>query len=226
VASGAGAAEHAAAGLAEGIIAREARAALKEAEQVATHDAVAAAEHDVTGAAEHDVVAATGGETKPPRLDRTEPTAVDGGVPSGRPAAAGRKEGHEGRRGAARENQAASTLAARGYKVHQKPSPTEVANARRATGDLGRVEARPDYLVEGRVFDCYSPGPGTSVRNLGTYVGKKVTDGQTQRVVLNIADWPGGLSELTEQFGRWPIAGLKELLVIQPDGTIVHLFAE
>jgi hypothetical protein len=87
-------------------------------------------------------------------------------------------------------------------------------------------ETKPDYLVEGRVFDCYSPGPTIAVRNVKTNVMEKVRLGQTERVVVNIADWGGGLSDLMEEFGQWPAVGLKELLVIQRDGTIVHLFAE
>jgi hypothetical protein len=206
----------------EGVIAREARAALKDAEQAAAHDAVLAAEHDSVAAAEHDAERAV----SPPRLERTDPTGVEGGVPTGRQAVPPRKAGNEERRGLARQNQAASTLAGRGYRVHQRPSGKEIAAARRATGDTGRAAAKPDYLVEDRVFDCYSPGPTISAQNIGSNVEDKVTAGQTQRVVLNIADWPGSLSELTAEFGRLPEAGLRELIVIQQDGTIIHLFAE
>ncbi|ROO52697.1 hypothetical protein EDC02_7637 [Micromonospora sp. Llam0] len=96
-------------------------------------------------------------------------------------------------------------------------------NARSASGDVGEPEKDPDYLIEGHVFDCYSPKPERSVRGVWTGVQEKVIDGQTQRVVLNLQDWRGDLDALHQQFNNWPINGLKEMVAISPAGTTIQI---
>jgi hypothetical protein len=46
---------------------------------------------------------------------------------------------------------------------------------------------------------------------------------QTQRVVINLEDWRGGMSALRRQFADWPIPGLKEVKSITPNGDIVQI---
>jgi len=78
-----------------------------------------------------------------------------------------------------------------------------------------RPSSRPDYLLEGRVFDCYSPTrPTKNARGIWSEVEEKVVDNQTQRVVVNLESWRGDLATVHQQFGDWPIAGLKELKAI------------
>jgi len=55
-------------------------------------------------------------------------------------------------------------MADQGWQIMQNRTPNEVALARQASGDIGRPDSRPDYLVEGRVFDCISPAHDTSLR--------------------------------------------------------------
>ncbi|GAB3811852.1 CdiA C-terminal domain-containing protein [Micromonospora zhanjiangensis] len=81
----------------------------------------------------------------------------------------------------------------------------------------------PDYLIEGHVFDCYSPKPDTKVRNVWTEVSKKVADDQTQRVVLNLQDWRGDLSAMRTQFDDWPMPGLKEAVALTRNGSLVQI---
>ncbi|MFD0518130.1 CdiA C-terminal domain-containing protein [Paractinoplanes durhamensis] len=121
------------------------------------------------------------------------------------------------------ENEGAVTLAAQGYRVHRNPSLAEAVRARQATGDVGRPESEPDYLVEGRVFDCSAPGAGTSVRNVWSGVRKKVRKRQAQRVVVHLGDWDGDIAELRQQFDDWPIADLKEVKAILPDGSVIQI---
>ncbi|MEV6850468.1 hypothetical protein [Actinoplanes sp. NPDC051411] len=136
----------------------------------------------------------------------------------------GPKEDAETKRSLYRENTGAEALAGQGFQVRQNPSKAEVAQARLNTGDTGSAESDPDYLVEGRVFDCYSPSPVKKVRGVWSEVWVKVvTRRQTQRVVINMADWPGDLSALRKQFADWPIPGLKEAKAITPSGDIVQL---
>ena len=49
-----------------------------------------------------------------------------------------------------------------------------MADARASTGDSGDPRKNPDYLIEGHVFDCYSPTPMRSVRNIWSTVQQKI----------------------------------------------------
>ncbi|QDY07715.1 hypothetical protein FJK98_11460 [Micromonospora sp. HM134] len=118
------------------------------------------------------------------------------------------------------ENDCADTVAGKGYRVHQNPTRQETHEARVHTGDSGNPDKDPDYLVEGHVFDCYSPAARTSVRNIWSQIQEKIDDAQTQRVVVNLKDWQGDMTALRRQFDAWPIDGLKELVMVRPDGTI------
>jgi hypothetical protein len=145
-------------------------------------------------------------------------------MPEGHPTRIRAKQDARVQRSLELENSGAVMLAARGFRTKQNPTPDEVALARRAAGDSGDPESKPDYLVEDRVFDCYSPTkPTKKVRGIWTEVKEKVDDGQTQRVVVNLQDWRGDMSALQKQFGDWPIDGLKEVKAITPDGDIVQI---
>ncbi|WP_204038488.1 hypothetical protein [Micromonospora qiuiae] len=121
------------------------------------------------------------------------------------------------------ENECADIVAGESYRVHQNPTRQEIAAARLHTGDTGDPNKDPDYLVEGHVFDCYSPTPGKPVRGVWSEVRTKVDKGQTQRVVLNLHDWHGDLTALRAQFDNWPIERLKELVAVTPNGAIVQI---
>ncbi|QKW15119.1 MULTISPECIES: hypothetical protein [unclassified Micromonospora] len=129
----------------------------------------------------------------------------------------------KGRRSLELENECADIVANRSYRIHQNPTRQEIIAARLHTGDTGEANRDPDYLVEGHVFDCYSPAPGKTVRGVWTEVHKKVDKGQTQRVVLNLRDWNGDLTALRNQFDHWPIEKLKELVAVTPNGAIVQI---
>ena len=75
-----------------------------------------------------------------------------------------------------RENEAAEILAKNGYHVEQNPN-------------VPNTTKNPDYKIEGEIFDCYSPKPNTSPRNIGSDIQGKVEAGQTDRVVLNLSDY-------------------------------------
>ncbi|MCX4387362.1 hypothetical protein OG777_10500 [Micromonospora peucetia] len=121
------------------------------------------------------------------------------------------------------ENECADTLAHDGYRVHQNPTRREIADARESTGDVGNPDKEPDYLIEGHVFDCYSPTPGKAVRGVWTEASEKVARQQTQRVVLNLQDWRGDITALQKQFDNWPIPHLKELAAVTRSGAIIQI---
>jgi hypothetical protein len=152
-----------------------------------------------------------------------QPTGVRNGTPTGPRTRIGPKVDASTRRALELENECADTVAGRGYRIHQNPTPQEASDARVRTGDSGNPDKDPDYLVEGHVFDCYSPSAHTSVRNVWSQVREKVDDDQTQRVVVNLKDWKGDMTALRRQFDDWPIAGLKELVAVKSDGTIQQI---
>ncbi|WP_306839776.1 hypothetical protein [Catenuloplanes nepalensis] len=127
------------------------------------------------------------------------------------------------RRSLERENSGAVILADKGYDITQNPTPAEVAQARQDSGDAGRPTSKPDYLVEGRVFDAYSPSENKGARGIGFEVNEKVANEQTQRVVLNLEDWRGDMAKLQKQFDDWPVENLKELKAITPAGEIIQI---
>ncbi|WP_428962218.1 CdiA C-terminal domain-containing protein [Micromonospora fluostatini] len=121
------------------------------------------------------------------------------------------------------ENLCADTIAGAGYRIHQNPGAQQVAEARRQNGDVGDPGRNPDYLIEGHVFDCYSPREATATRSVWSAVRKKVDQGQSQRIVINAQDWNGDLTRLQRQFDRWPLPDLKELVVLTRDGEIKQI---
>jgi hypothetical protein len=154
----------------------------------------------------------------------TRVTGAPGGTPEGHPTRIEPGQDDEVKQSLALENSGAAILADHGYRIKQNPSLAEIAQARHDTGDTGRPTSRPDYLIEGRVFDCYSPTkPTKKARGIWSEVEEKVVDNQTQRVVVNLENWRGDMSTLHQQFGDWPIDRLKELKAITPDGDIVQI---
>lgn len=122
------------------------------------------------------------------------------------------------------ENECADIVASAGYRVHQNPTKQEIVNAWDATGDTGDPDKKPDYLIEGHVFDCYSPTePSKPVRSVWTEVSEKIDERQTQRVILNLHDWRGDYVALRKQFDDWPIPRLKELVAVLPNREIVEI---
>ena len=113
----------------------------------------------------------------------------------------------ESLRGYARENDSADTLAQSGYDIEQNPA---------VPG-----KKRPDYRIEGKIFDNYAPS-NSNPRNIWKEVGKKVSKGQADRIVLNLDDSAVGLDALRTQFAAWPIDGLQEVLVVW-NGQVIPL---
>jgi len=80
-----------------------------------------------------------------------------------------------------RENEGAVILSQNGYHVEQNPVTAGVKN--------------PDYKVNGEVFDNIVPKTN-SVRNIYDRVLEKVNSGQTNNVVINLADTKASVSDL------------------------------
>jgi hypothetical protein len=99
-----------------------------------------------------------------------------------------------------RQNEAAVVLALAGYDVEQHP--------------VVPGGKRPDYRIEGRTFDCYAPSSGRA-RNIATNVAEeKVWAGQADGIVLVLDDSSVSLEALRTQLSHFPIAGLREIIVV------------
>lgn len=107
------------------------------------------------------------------------------------------------------ENNAANILSKRGYHIEQNPKVPGLK--------------KPDYKIEGEIFDCYSPTT-RNVRNVWSEVKGKIDEGQTNRVVINLENWTGGtLDDLIIQFKTYEIPNLKELILIDKGNNVSNL---
>jgi len=111
-------------------------------------------------------------------------------------------------RGRQRENEGARVFAELGYDIEQTPA----------------VPGRkvPDYRIEGKVFDAYSPVTNKA-RNIWGTIEAKVKSKQASRFVVYLDDSSVRIDDLREQFRKWPIDGLDEVLVMRAR-TVVRLF--
>jgi hypothetical protein len=110
-----------------------------------------------------------------------------------------------------KQQQAGDILARAGYHVEHEPR-------------IPGAAKNPDYLIEGKVFDCYAPV--TSDPDAIWYtVKQKVSKGQADRTVLTLQGNPGvDLGALKSVFDNYPMLGLKELILITPEGGVAHLW--
>ena len=155
-------------------------------------------------------------EPKKPLIEMPEvPKVTSRTLPSGRGQLLGKptaidvvKMDIETIRGLTRENESANLFAKNGYDVYQNP---------------GRINGKdPDLLLEGKVFDVYSPS-SSNPRNIAGAMEGKILSGQTNRIVLNLEDSPVSIDVLKAQLEQYPIEGLEEVIIIK-DGKIIHFF--
>ncbi|MPZ83815.1 MAG: hypothetical protein GEV28_26855 [Actinophytocola sp.] len=169
-----------------------------------------------------DLLGRKGGGNKPPDDPKDPPGTTGGGdhtQPSGSPDPNAEPGGHPTRirdnddaatkRSLQRENESAQTLARQGYDVEQNPTVPGNKN--------------PDYKIEGEVFDNYAPS-GSNPRNIAANIQEKIDSGQTERVVLNLADSNVDPDALRAQLRDWPIEGLKEVVVIDKNGNVLNFY--
>ncbi|OLF13965.1 hypothetical protein BLA60_01950 [Actinophytocola xinjiangensis] len=132
--------------------------------------------------------------------------------PTGKPATWRSKDDPSTKRGRKLENEAAVTLAQAGYDVEQGPT---VPGTK-----------KPDYRIEGKIFDCASPTSPDAYSIWSNIKKKKVERGQADRMIINIDDPAAEVSveELRRQFQQHPIAGLKEVKVIGRGGAVIDIY--
>ena len=116
----------------------------------------------------------------------------------------------EKNRGITRENESAEALADSGNKVEHRPKKHGVDNA-----------SNPDYRIEGRLFECYSPNIDKMGRIM-EYIRRK--SGQADRLVVNLTDTKQTADSLRRQLDDNPIPGLKEVIAVDKSGRIRHVY--
>jgi len=117
-----------------------------------------------------------------------------------------------------RQNESAKLLASEGYEVKLLD---EIPGGNRyGIKDI----SNPDYLIENKVFDCYSPDVNTSPKTIVKEIASKTKD-QAPNIVLNLDDYAGDIDELFDLIQRkaTPNGDLKRLeeLVVIKDGSII-----
>ncbi|ATB30120.1 hypothetical protein MEBOL_003575 [Melittangium boletus DSM 14713] len=132
--------------------------------------------------------------------------------PDGQSATPFPKDDEATRRSLMRENESANLLAQAGYRVEQRPF---VPGASR----------RPDYRIEGQIFDNYAPST-SNPRSIWTVLNDSKVNPvgkprQADRIVLNLRDSGVDLAALKKQFTDWVMPNLKEVLVITQEGRLV-----
>jgi hypothetical protein len=139
-------------------------------------------------------------------------------VPSGSPAKIGPKFDADTTRGHEGENEFALEYAKIGYDIELKPKVL-------LSDGIG-MKKKPDYRIEGELFDCYTPNTDKSVYGIWSEVRDKILNRQTYRVSLNLrhSQWNGSVDELIQQFQTWEIPDLREVHILDLDGSILRIF--
>jgi hypothetical protein len=116
-----------------------------------------------------------------------------------------------------------------GYLVVLQPTITKDINGRTVLSpevltELGlKPIKKPDALIEGRVFDVYSPTTG-KVKNVYDVIAAKTNTNQAHRIVLNLTRSDVSIRDLREYLKRNPISNLKEIIVEKERGKFYTLF--
>ena len=146
----------------------------------------------------------------------TQPTGERGGTPTGQPESPGASASTDNVRAIQRQNEAADTLARMGHDVEHQPTvlPT----------DRGvDPNKNPDYRIEGKIFDGYSPQQDTPARSAYATIRDKVDDHQAPRILVNLDDSLLDVADLRQWLVEHPIQGLEEVLVVRSD-TVQQIF--
>ena len=123
-------------------------------------------------------------------------------------------------RGLTRQNEAAETLAKNGYKVEHRP---QISGSDRMSNPWLGKDKKPDFKVEGEIFDAYSPDVKTDAGGIKDAIKGKVEAGQTRRIILNMDDSSVKLDELKKLILEKPVVELEQILVVK-DGQVTKFF--
>lgn len=102
----------------------------------------------------------------------------------------------ETQRGKTHENEAADIYFLHGHNVVRRSQSTSAQGVK-----------QPDYVIDGEVFDNFTPRTGRA-RNIWTTAETKIIQGQTENLSVYLRDTPVAIEELMAQFTHlsdsWP----------------------
>ena len=125
---------------------------------------------------------------------------------SGKPTEIPLNGSPENVRGLLRENETAQIMADNEYYVEQNPNVPGPKN--------------PDYGIEGETCDCYSPST-SNVQNIWSNMSEKVSGGQANNLVVNLADSTVPPAQLQTYLANNPIPGMQSLFIIDQFGNVI-----
>ncbi|MEK4854854.1 hypothetical protein NST04_33810, partial [Paenibacillus sp. FSL H7-0756] len=150
-----------------------------------------------------------------PNTKLTEPSLPKGGKPKGNYT---KGDSH----GIKKESETADLMADQGYDIKM----LDEVNGGNGFGI--KESSNPDFLIEGKVFDCYAPTIETNLDNILRNTTKK-TKTQAERIVLNLDQFPSEkVAEIIQGILRkanpdGDLKNLKELFIVK-DGEITRVF--
>ncbi|MGG2921565.1 hypothetical protein ABEO71_20720, partial [Brevibacillus parabrevis] len=148
-------------------------------------------------------------------VNLTEPSLPKGGKPKGNYT---KGDSH----GIKKESETANLMADQGYDIEM----LDEVNGGNGYGI--KESSNPDFVIEGKVFDCYAPTIETNVDNILRNITKK-TKTQAERIVLNLDQFPSEkVTEIIQGILRkanpnGDLKNLKELFIVK-DGEITRVF--
>ena len=149
-----------------------------------------------------------------------EPTPCDGtigGTPTGTPETPGPRSNRATQAGVALQIQTGTALALAGYRVEWQPATRQSDNV--------AADAKPDMRLGGNIADVTAP-PSSNPDQIRKRLSSKVADRQAYCLVLNLARTSVTRQEIEAVLTRRPIAGLKELFIVEQDGSIHRIFPQ
>jgi filamentous hemagglutinin len=147
-----------------------------------------------------------------------EPTPRDGtigGIPGGTPEMPDPRSSRATQAGVALQIQTGTALALAGYCVEWQPATRQ--------SDGIAADAKPDMRLGGNIADVTAP-PSSNPDQIRKRLSGKVADRQAYRLVLNLARTSATRQEIEAVLSRRPITGLKELFIVEQDGSIHRIF--
>lgn len=109
------------------------------------------------------------------------------------------------------QENAAKVLAERGYQVRRLPQ-NQTAGGK-----------NPDFDVEGRIFDCYTPDTRTPLRSMRSRMRNKAKKGQAERFVVNLDRSGYSAEDLRDFLNQHPSSSVREVLVVK-DGDVSRVW--
>jgi Contact-dependent growth inhibition CdiA C-terminal domain len=124
-------------------------------------------------------------------------------------------------RGIRRQNEAAEVMSKKGYFVEYQPKITQADRMSRFPW-LDKNK-KPDFKIEGEIFDALSPEKSTSLTNIVKSIAKKTTRNQTRRILLNLDDSNVSIPNLAKELRLSKLPYLDEVIAVK-DGKIIKLY--